>query len=293
MDKKKEYRCILRKIRHKPLLMSSIYSFTKSRPNILLYVVSDDNLLKTSIKDSFSKSLIVNDLSKEINDNLDEYEKKLSIKEKLFYEYTQLKRKILSNKKLESLIKKPKKIKDKNIDDILNIFDDEEIEYFIENLADKSLIEIQKRLLEIYYESYLKTKSSWYRTNKKYFDRGEFDKVKKEDFYNNPEIYLESEKISEFFNEVIAKSKEVFKTTNLTKSLLDKMTFYEFVILNKKQLLKDYYQDLPDDEEKNIFLDKMFYLYYDKYPLEDSHSELENFLSSEFDMYPLTTKKYR
>ena len=192
MDKKKEYRCILRKIRHKPLLMSSIYSYTKSRPNILLYVVSDDNLLKTSIKDSFSKSLIVNDLSKEINDNLDEYEKKLSIKEKLFYEYTQLKRKILSNKKLESLIKKPKKIKDKNIDDILNIFDDEEIEYFIENLADKSLIEIQKRLLEIYYESYLKTKSSWYRTNEKYFDRGEFDKVKKEDFYNNPEIFLES-----------------------------------------------------------------------------------------------------
>ena len=62
MDKKKEYRCILRKIRHKPLLMSSIYSFTKSRPNILLYVVSDDNLLKTSIKDYFSKSLIVNDL---------------------------------------------------------------------------------------------------------------------------------------------------------------------------------------------------------------------------------------
>ena len=152
--------------------MSSIYSFTKSRPNILLYVVSDDNLLKTSIKDSFSKSLIVNDLSKEINDNLDEYEKKLSIKEKLFYEYNQLKRKILSNKKLESLIQKPKKIKDKNIDDILNIFDDEEIEYFIENLADKSLIEIQKRLLEIYYESYLKTKSSWYRTNEKYFDRG-------------------------------------------------------------------------------------------------------------------------
>ena len=293
MDKKKEYRCILRKIRHKPLLMSSIYSFTKSRPNILLYVVSDDNLLKTSIKDSFSKSLIVNDLSKEINDNLDEYEKKLSIKEKLFYEYNQLKRKILSNKKLESLIQKPKKIKDKNIDDILNIFDDEEIEYFIENLADKSLIEIQKRLLEIYYESYLKTKSSWYRTNEKYFDRGEFDKVKKEDFYNNPEIYLESEKISQFFNEIIAKSKEVFKTTNLTKSLLDKMTFYEFVILNKKQLLKDYYQDLPNDEEKNIFLDKMFYLYYDKYPLEDSHSELENFLSSEFDMYPLTTKKYR
>ena len=225
MDKKKEYRCILRKIRHKPLLMSSIYSFTKSRPNILLYVVSDDNLLKTSIKDSFSKSLIVNDLSKEINDNLDEYEKKLSIKEKLFYEYNQLKRKILSNKKLESLIQKPKKIKDKNIDDILNIFDDEEIEYFIENLADKSLIEIQKRLLEIYYESYLKTKSSWYRTNEKYFDRGEFDKVKKEDFYNNHEIYLESEKISEFFNEIIAKSKEVFKTTNLTKSLLDKIDF--------------------------------------------------------------------
>ena len=46
-------------------------------------------------------------------------------------------------------------------------------------------------------------------------------------------------------------------------------------------------------KKKNIFLDKMFYLYYDKYPLEDSHSELETFLSSEFDMYPLTTKKYR
>ena len=38
-DNEKNYNCLLTKIGHKPIIMTSIYSFAQSRPYILLHLI--------------------------------------------------------------------------------------------------------------------------------------------------------------------------------------------------------------------------------------------------------------
>ena len=55
-DNEKNYNCLLTKIGHKPIIMTSIYSFVQSRPCILLYLISKDQSLKSSLKAVFENT---------------------------------------------------------------------------------------------------------------------------------------------------------------------------------------------------------------------------------------------
>ena len=67
---------ILNKIRHKPLIFESIFSFTLNRPYILLDFIEKDKLLKKGMKKFFVKTkLHKNELSSELNFNLNIYMK--------------------------------------------------------------------------------------------------------------------------------------------------------------------------------------------------------------------------
>ena len=64
---------ILNKINHKPVILESIFSFSKNRPYILLNMISTDKKLKKAMKNVFNNSKVNNDLSKELNINIKEY----------------------------------------------------------------------------------------------------------------------------------------------------------------------------------------------------------------------------
>ena len=301
-EKEISFNCLLNKIGHKPLILTSIYSFAKSRPYILLYLILKDNNLKISLKNIFNKALPNNTLSQELNDNRNDYLKKLKMKDELGFEYIQvIKDFIIFNKNLESIIRKPKINKGIKFDDLVNIFDDDQYETFIENIISKNLIEVRKKILKIYYSSYseevqkCKDNNDFlpYDTKRKYFYHHGFSEVDEKDFYKHPHDYLYSEKNKKFFNEEIEKNIEEFHFKNYTKNLLNEMTYHEFVNLHNKKIFLDYYKNISNEKDKKIFLDKVFYLFYKKYHLNNNSSELEKFLLSDFDEYPLATKQYR
>ena len=60
---------ILNKIKHKPIILESIYSFSFKRPYIILALISSDINLKLQMKKIFDKSKRNNDLSPELNNN--------------------------------------------------------------------------------------------------------------------------------------------------------------------------------------------------------------------------------
>ena len=160
-DNKNTYISILNKINHKPIIMESIYSFSQNRPYILLYLISNDLLLKSSMKNTFDNAKKVNNLSKDINDNINNYIFYRKILE-ILKEKTE---KIISNifkgeLKLNSLIKNSKEVKSKNeiLNDILNdIVNNSCYDMNIEvDFIDKNYKSIKNNLINIYYRSYMK-----------------------------------------------------------------------------------------------------------------------------------------
>ena len=57
---------ILNSIQHKPLIMEQIYSYTKNRSYILFHLISNDYVLKSSLKKIFDHAQNYNDLSKDL-----------------------------------------------------------------------------------------------------------------------------------------------------------------------------------------------------------------------------------
>ena len=103
----KNFHSILNKIHHKPIIMSYIYSFSQNRPYILLNLISNDELLKSTLKDTFDNAKKNNNLSKEINTNINNYIFYRKIKEKLKIKSDEIISDIFKcNKKLNSLILK-------------------------------------------------------------------------------------------------------------------------------------------------------------------------------------------
>ena len=160
-DNKNTYISILNKINHKPIIMENIYSFSQNRPYILLHLISNDLLLKSSMKNTFDNAKKVNNLSKDINDNINNYIFYRKILE-ILKEKTE---KIISNifkgeLKLNSLIKNSKEVKSKNeiLNDILNdIVNNSCYDMNIEvDFIDKNYKSIKNNLINIYYRSYMK-----------------------------------------------------------------------------------------------------------------------------------------
>ena len=78
---------ILNKIKHKPVILESIYSFALKRPYIILDLISSDKTLKLQMKKIFDKSKVNNDLSPELNSNINLYIKYRNYLEKLNDKY--------------------------------------------------------------------------------------------------------------------------------------------------------------------------------------------------------------
>ena len=80
---------ILNKIKHKPILLESIFSFLEKRFYIIINFISKDKTLKSDLKQFFDKTKQKNSLSKELNINIKKY---------IFY------RKILEKNNLKDII---------------------------------------------------------------------------------------------------------------------------------------------------------------------------------------------
>ena len=64
---------ILIKIKHKPIILESIFSFAQNRVFIIIDQISRNKILKSSLKKTFDKSKKNNNLSPEININIQKY----------------------------------------------------------------------------------------------------------------------------------------------------------------------------------------------------------------------------
>ena len=80
---------ILNKIKHKPVILESIYSFALKRPYIILDLISSDKNLKLQMKKIFDKSKVNNKLSPELNNNINLYIKYRNYLEKLIDKYNE------------------------------------------------------------------------------------------------------------------------------------------------------------------------------------------------------------
>ena len=61
---------ILNKIKFKPLLMDTIFSFAENRPFIFPYMIDIDPILKKSLRLSIESINKKNNLSNDLNDNI-------------------------------------------------------------------------------------------------------------------------------------------------------------------------------------------------------------------------------
>ena len=70
IENESNYKSILQKINHKPLIIEYIFSFVKAKPYKFLNLIEKDQILKESINSRFSKVTKNNDFSPEINENI-------------------------------------------------------------------------------------------------------------------------------------------------------------------------------------------------------------------------------
>ena len=205
-DNQDTYNCLLRKIRHKPIIMSSIYSFVQSRPYILYHLISKDLLLKSSLKSTFVNAKKDNDFSKELNENINHYKLYRGLKDKLTIDLEELKQKIFNeNEKLNNIIQKPKRYSKLDINALLENFKNSEAQKLIQNLLDEDFLKTRKILLELYYSRYSELYkflgSNRGEFNQKYINSYIYEKLNEQTFYNNYMNYIKGN----IFNEVIGK----------------------------------------------------------------------------------------
>jgi len=292
-DNQDTYNCLLRKITHKPIIMSSIYSFVQNRPYILYHLISKDLLLKSSLKAIFANAQKDNDFSKELNENINHYKLYRELKDKLTRDLEELKPKIFNeNEKLNDIIQKPKRYSKLDINSLLEKFKNSDAQKLIQNLLDEDFLKTRKILLELYYSRYselfnFQPQREYAKFNEIYINVYTYEKLNEQTFYNNYMNYIKGN----IFNEVIGKElrkKKINFLKNSSKKLLKKINYYEYVAEDKIILIK-IYNDLSSDNNKNLFLEKILSFYCDFLATE----EISIILSPQFDKFPLSTKKYR
>ena len=302
-DIKSKYISILMKINHKPLIMTSIYSFVQNRPYILLHLISTNTLLKSSLINTFNNSRKNNTLSVELNKNINKYIFYRKLKENLDIKLQEIKSKIFKyNEKLNLLIHKPNPdIKNNNeliINFIKETLDFSDAQNIILNYVDKNYNRAAKKLLEMYYSNYLETCQNqgkyyyYYSIMSKFFNTDEF-RVEEEYFYDNYYQCLKNRKA--YFNDIIMK--ELNKRKNvifneITKVLIEHLTYYDYV-MEENEVLISYFTKCVNPNNKALLLEIIFFNYYNKSNFDEIYRNLKDILLSEYDKLPYSTKKYR
>jgi len=108
---------ILNKIKHKPIILESIYSFAFKRPYIILALISSDINLKLQMKKIFDKSKRNNDLSTELNNNINLYIKYRNYLEKIIDKFNE--ENSNKNEKIYKIMQRP--IIEENFFDNINV----------------------------------------------------------------------------------------------------------------------------------------------------------------------------
>ena len=276
-SKEKKIKSILNKIQHKPIIMESIYSFSQNRPYILLYLISNDDSLKSSLKDTFDNAKKNNNLSKEINMNINNYIAYRKIIEKLKEKHEEIKTDIFKrNEKLNSLIQKSNDINEKSQKEFLEHIIKKKL--IKPNFIDKDYYIVEKCIKDLYFSSYKREKR----------ESNNIDKLKKYKITKNTDIDKKFYEIDpNFFNSIIKEELKRKENKNniifreKTKELLIHMSYYEYC---RNDLMINKYFDCLDKKGKELFLDNIFYFHDFDY--------LEIFQSF-FKIMPFSTKKYR
>ena len=181
---KKEGRCkpknlnysnILKKIKHKPILLESIFSFSEKRPYIIIDFISKDKKLKSSMKETFLNARRDNNLSSELNQNIEKY----IIYRKIYENFPKIIENIKNNfkhlyKELNSTCKAPlnntnflekKEVEDFMEEDNLKKIEEKKVVEIIENYLDKNYNKHQTMILKLFFHSYEKSNNRRYEYN--------------------------------------------------------------------------------------------------------------------------------
>lgn len=246
--------CILNKILHKPIIIGNIYSFSQNRPYILLHLISNDTLLKSSLKNTFDNARKDNKLSKEINMNINNYILFRKINELLEENCRKIKSNIFEyNEKLNLIIgnsfNKKEKSKNEILNDIIDYYKNISIE---KDFIDKNHYIMEETFIDLYYSSYKKEKEA-----------NNMHQLKKYHINSYNDIYQNFNQIdSVFFNTIIERELKRQKNKNIiipekTRELLKQISYYEYI---SKDLIIKYFENL-NKKEKEIFLDIIYYFY--------------------------------
>ena len=164
------YSNILKKIKHKPILLESIFSFSEKRPYIIIDFISKDKKLKSSMKETFLNARRDNNLSSELNQNIEKY----IIYRKIYENFPKIIQNIKNNFKhlyeeLNSTCKAPlnntnffeqKEVEDFMKEENLKTIEEKKVAEIIENFLDKNYNKYKTMILKLYYQNYEKNKYS-------------------------------------------------------------------------------------------------------------------------------------
>ena len=287
--KGKQFNCILIKIKYKPVIMDSIYSFTKNRPYILLDLISDNKILKSGLKNTFDNTKKNNDLSKDLNNNINNYIYNRKIIGGISIKIKKIEKKVVSNFKLKSIIKRPL------IES--HFFENYEIKQFINNsklvvgdsfikkFIDKDYQNLKKEILDLYYEKYQQyCKSEDNSSYKIYFNS--YSKITYKWLLNNYKDLINEK----FFNSEIQSELKLLKNKKIkfkgkSREIINYITYYNYFI-SQENIYESLLRMLCKENDVETFLDIIYFIYNDYFSIMDKNK-------FNFYKYPNLTKKYR
>ena len=209
---------ILNKIKHKPVILESIYSFALKRPYIILDLISSDKNLKLQMKKIFDKSKVNNKLSPELNNNINLYIKYRNYLEKLIDKYNE--ENSNKNENIYKVLQRP------TIEE--NFFDNINVKSFIRNN------------LESY--SILKKKSNLFKNDELFEILNNYIYQKNQKFLD----YLKNQgKVGLFLEAVYI----------MDKAFFEKFLKFNFEFNNYPTFTKKYRNYCKIEAEKNIFFE--------------------------------------
>ena len=207
---------ILNKIKYKPVILESIYSFALKRPYIILDLISSDKNLKLQMKKIFDKSKVNNNLSPELNNNINLYIKYRNYLEKLIDKYNE--ENSNKNENIYKVLQRP------TIEE--NFFDNINVKSFIRNN------------LESY--SILKKKSNLFKNDELFEILNNYIYQKNQKFLD----YLKNQgKVGLFLEAVYI----------MDKAFFEKFLKFNFEFNNYPTFTKKYRNYCKIEAEKNIF----------------------------------------
>ncbi len=266
---------ILIKIKHKPIILESIFSYAQNRVFIIIDQISRNKILKSSLKKTFDNSKKNNFLSQEINTNIEKY----IYYRKILEEYQHL-LKIYKNY-INNINTELNNIIQKNIIK-LNFFKNKDIiEYMNETTLiddDNAIVKIIEKYVDRNYSNNIfKILSILYGKN-----------YKKEYIINNYRKlvgWYGKTNFNSSIDSIKNTSTKSKKTLNNIEMSISPLSIYDYCMFPDR-LLIGYFNKLKEKNEVELFLEIL-------YDINHDYFSIINKKDFDFILYPNITKKYR